>query len=46
MAAVMNFYLCIAQILFAGLFAMAGIILVERLLRPKVIRSRLVLSKQ
>ena len=29
-----NFYLRIAQILFAGLFAIAGIILVEHLLRP------------
>jgi hypothetical protein len=30
-----NFYLRIAQILFAGLFAVAGLILVEHLLRPR-----------
>ncbi len=44
-AASTNFYLRIAQILFAGLFAVAGIILVERLLRPGIIRKRLALAK-
>ena len=34
-AASTNFYLRIAQILFAGLFTVAGLIIVEHLLRPK-----------
>lgn len=34
-AAGTNFYLRIAQILFAGLFTVAGLIIVERLLRPQ-----------
>ena len=33
-AASTNFYLRIAQILFAGLFTVAGLFLVENLLRP------------
>ncbi len=33
-AASTNFYLRIAQILFAGLFTAAGLIIVEHLLRP------------
>lgn len=34
-AASTNFYLRIAQILFAGLFTVAGLIIVEHLLRPQ-----------
>ena len=30
-----NFYLRIGQILFAGLFTIAGLVIVEHLLRPK-----------
>jgi len=33
-----NFYQRIAQVLFAGLFTLAGLMLVERLSRPKVVR--------
>lgn len=40
-----NFYLRIGQILFAGLFAVAGLILVEHLLRPGNSRKRMALSK-
>ncbi|MCD6389528.1 MAG: hypothetical protein J7L69_08950 [Desulfobulbaceae bacterium] len=40
-----NFYLRIAQILFAGLFAVAGLIIVEHLLRPRKRRLRMALSK-
>ncbi len=39
-AAVTNFYLRIAQILFAGLFTVAGLIVVEHLLRPGKKRRR------
>jgi hypothetical protein len=35
-----NFYLRIGQILFAGLFAVAGLVLVEHLLRPEKRRKR------
>ncbi|MBW2659900.1 MAG: hypothetical protein JRC87_09990, partial [Deltaproteobacteria bacterium] len=38
-AASTNFYLRIAQILFAGLFTVAGLVLVERLLRPGKLRK-------
>ncbi len=37
-SASVNFYLRIAQILFAGLFTVAGLILVERFLRPRRLR--------
>ncbi len=44
-AASTNFYLRIAQILFAGLFTVAGLIIVEHLLRPRKRRVRMVMSK-
>ena len=44
-AASTNFYLRIAQILFAGLFTVAGLVLVEHLLRPGKLRKRVALSK-
>ena len=43
--AAVNFYLRIAQILFAGLFAVAGIIVVEHFLRLGTIHKRLAFSK-
>jgi len=44
-AASTNFYLRIAQILFAGLFTVAGLIIVERLLRPPKRRKLLTRSR-
>ncbi len=44
-AASTNFYLRIAQILFAGLFAIAGLVIVEHLLRPRKKRLRIALAK-
>ena len=44
-AASTNFYLRIAQILFAGLFTVAGLIIVERLLRPPKRRKLLSRSR-
>ncbi|MCK5922881.1 MAG: hypothetical protein KAG66_18205, partial [Methylococcales bacterium] len=44
-AASTNFYLRIAQILFAGLFTVAGLIIVERLLRPSKRRKLLSRSR-
>ena len=41
-AAATNFYLRIAQILFAGLFTVAGLVVVENLLRPKKRRRLMV----
>ena len=44
-AASTNFYLRIAQILFAGLFTVAGLIVVEHLLRPRKRRTLLSRSR-